>query len=118
MQKDFQIRNQLNCYLIPNFLQLPNLMLFLFFFFLCCAIDLEMLAILVSYIKFIYEVFRAVYRDILGTLLLIRTRRRLTRFQQEKSNVYNEFCKLARTQPDKACIIFNDHTWTFKDVIS
>lgn len=77
----------------------------------------EMLAILVSYIKFVCEIFQAIYRDVLGTILLMRTRRRLNRFQKQNSNVYNEFCKLVRSQPDKACVIFNDQIWTFRDVI-
>lgn len=75
-----------------------------------------MLAILVSYVKFIYEILLAIYRDVLGTFLLIRTRRRLNDFQKNESNVFAEFSKLVRQQPNKACIIYNEHTWTFKDV--
>lgn len=75
-----------------------------------------MLAILLAYLRFIYEILLAVYRDFLGTMLLIRTRRRLTKFHHEDTNVYREFEKLVRTQPGKACIVYGEHTWTFKDV--
>ncbi len=76
-----------------------------------------MLAILLTYLRFIYEILLAVYRDYLGTMLLIRTRRRLSRFHKEESTVFREFEKLVRTQPNKACIVYGDQTWTFKDVI-
>jgi len=75
-----------------------------------------MLAILLAYLRFIYEILLAVYRDFLGTMLLIRTRRRLTKFHHEDTNVFREFEKLVRTQPGKACIVYGEHIWTFKDM--
>lgn len=76
-----------------------------------------MLALVFSFVTYIYDIFFALYRDFLGAKLLIGTRKKLTQYEKENSTVYNEFQKIVRRQPNKPCIISNEQTWTFKDVM-
>lgn len=76
-----------------------------------------MLKLVYSYLKFIFQVFYAIYRDLSGAKFLIKAKRLLGDFEKNKSTVFDEFKNLVRENPQKACIIFEDKTWTFKDVI-
>lgn len=60
----------------------------------------------------------AIYRDLLGIRLFIDIKSTLKKFQNDHSNTFREFEKLVKKHPNKACIIFDDKIWTFKDVLA
>ena len=72
--------------------------------------------IVYSFLSFIYDFLFAIYRDIMGTRMLIKTTKRLAKFEKENSTVFEEFQKNVKKSPNKACILFDDQVWTFKDV--
>lgn len=64
----------------------------------------------------IHRYMLAFWRDLKGARLFIKTKTKFRRFEVLDSNVYDEFEKLAKKHPQKACIMFNEITWTYKDV--
>ena len=76
-----------------------------------------MLTTIILYLKFLNGFFYALYRDLIGIKKLIEVKKILKEFEKDKSNTNESFNKLVRKHPNKACIVFNDETWTFKEVI-
>ena len=66
----------------------------------------------------IYNILFAIYRDLVGVVYLINVTKNMSNFQKENANTAIRFRQLVKKHPKKACIIFNDQTWTFQDGIS
>lgn len=77
-----------------------------------------MIQMLLNFFNLINQYLIAIYRDLLGIRLFIDIKSTLKKFQNEQSNTFSEFQKLVKKHPKKACIIFDDKIWTFKDVLS
>lgn len=75
-----------------------------------------MLNVLCSFLRAVYDFCFAIYRDIYGAALLVRTRLRMKQFDRRNANVFETFAKIVRKQPFKTCLIFENRIWTFKDV--
>lgn len=75
-----------------------------------------MLSVVLSFLNTLYEYLFAIYRDFLGVLLMIKTKKYLRRFDKIDTNTYKEFQKVVRYDADKPCIVFVDKSWTFKEV--
>lgn len=75
-----------------------------------------MLTIILSVLNFVYELVLAIYRDYLGAKLLIQSKKRVAVFEKQNLTVFEHFQKLVRQQPNKACIVCEGQTWTYKDV--
>jgi hypothetical protein len=71
-----------------------------------------------KFIIFVFKILFAVYRDLIGVVYLLKVNRNISNFQKENANTATRFRQLVKKHPKKACIIFNDQTWTFQDVIS
>ena len=71
-----------------------------------------------KFIIFVFKILFAVYRDLIGVVYLLKVNRNINNFQKDNANTATRFRELVKKQPKKACIIFNDQTWTFQDVIS
>ena len=76
-----------------------------------------MLASLFLCLKFVFDLFGAVYRDLLGIKIVINLKRTLNELFKTKTNTYERFSKIVKKNPNKPCIIFNDEIWTFQQVI-
>ena len=55
-------------------------------------------------------------RDLNAVVLFVKIKRKLGYLDEADVSVAEYFGKWVREQPDKACIIYNDVTWTFQDV--
>ena len=77
-----------------------------------------MLEQLKKFIIFVFKILFAVYRDLIGVVYLLKVNRNISNFQKDNANTATRFRELVKKHPKKACIIFNDETWTFQDVIS
>lgn len=55
-------------------------------------------------------------RDLNGLITLTKLKKKLRQLDTKHENVEQFFAKWVRQQPEKACIIFNDTIWTFRDV--
>lgn len=60
------------------------------------------------------QLLLAIARDIKGAIYLRGLRRKFRAF--EGSTVYREFERNSKLHPNKPCILFEEQTWTFKDM--
>lgn len=74
-------------------------------------------------IQFILKVLEVFYytaknlpRDVRGLVTFAKIKAKLRKLDKYQYNVTDVFSKWVKSQPNKACIIFNDVTWTFKDL--
>ena len=67
---------------------------------------------------FLVALFEALYRDLLGLYLLIRTENRLAQMVKREEVLHDIFRALVRKHPNKPCIICNGRIWTFQNVIT
>lgn len=65
---------------------------------------------------FLMALAEAIYRDLLGLYLLIKTENRLAQMIKNEEVLHDIFRSLVRKNPNKPCIVFNSHIWTFQDV--
>ena len=63
------------------------------------------------------EFLSAIYRDLIGIIILIKVETKMYLMDKKSLLVADLFRKLVRMQPNKPCIIFNDQVWTFQQVI-
>ena len=75
-----------------------------------------MISNLIVFLKFTVDFFGAVWRDLVGVKKMLTIRDTLIKFEKEKTNTAERFSLLVKQHPSKPCIIFNDETWTFKQV--
>jgi len=64
----------------------------------------------------ICNLFYCIYRDINAILFFLRSKKKLDEFDQKKLIVSDVFRNLAKKHPNKACILFEDQTWTYQDI--
>lgn len=57
-------------------------------------------------------------RDFKGYFVMKSLKRKSAHYDKTRETVTDVFQKWVKKQPNKACIIFNDVTWTFQDVTS
>jgi solute carrier family 27 fatty acid transporter 1/4 len=57
-----------------------------------------------------------IYRDINAILFFLRSKKKLDEFDQKQLSVADVFRKLVKKHPNKACIVFDDQTWTYQDM--
>jgi hypothetical protein len=81
-------------------------------------IFLEMFYRVYKFFKFILGVILTLRRDIASLGLILKLKRRSIHYDKTEECVADVFTQWAKKQPNKPCIIFNDLTWTFKDVCS
>ena len=74
------------------------------------------ISILSNAFKVVNKTLAALYRDICGIFLLFKVEGTLKHL--EKNNIFlpNLFRKLVREHPNKACLIYNNETWTYQQV--
>lgn len=75
-----------------------------------------MLAMLVLILKYILEFLNAIWRDLQAIKKMIIVRLIISKFEKDNSNTSERFSQFVKKHPNKACIIFNDETWTFQQV--
>jgi hypothetical protein len=71
------------------------------------------------YFNLVLYYLKLIKRDLRLIFLFLKAQRQLKSFDEEKENVRvsDMFKTLVKKHPNKACIIFNEQIWTFKDVI-
>jgi solute carrier family 27 (fatty acid transporter), member 1/4 len=76
--------------------------------------------ILKSIVNFFRVLFYAILmmpRDVRTIFLLLKILKKASAYDKKKTSVSQIFTKWVKEQPNKACFIFNDQIWTFRDVI-
>ena len=63
------------------------------------------------------EFLVAVYRDILAIYLVVKVETKISRYIKNEQTLSDLFRNLVKKNPNKPCIIYNNKTWTFKDVL-
>ena len=63
------------------------------------------------------EFLAAVYRDILAIYLVVKVETKISRYIKNEQTLSDLFRNLVKKNPNKPCIIYNNKTWTFKDVL-
>lgn len=71
---------------------------------------------IVEYFKFLYGVLMAIKRDATGIYKMIFLKRKLAFYKKNNVLTHEIFSKHVKLNPNKPCIIFNDVTWTYRDV--
>lgn len=64
----------------------------------------------------VYNLCSAIYRDIIGIYHVIKVENKLKNFTKQELVLGDLFEKLVEKHPNKACILFEDQIWTFKDI--
>jgi len=67
-------------------------------------------------IALIYSLLVAIKRDFNALLLVIPIAKKLITYKKQNLTTADVFLKNVKKNPNKACIIFEDKTWTFLDV--
>jgi solute carrier family 27 fatty acid transporter 1/4 len=67
-------------------------------------------------LKFIFYMLLTLPRDIRGLRRLLKIQRRLRQYELNQTTVGDVFQQWVRRQPNKACYIYEDKAWTYKDV--
>lgn len=75
-----------------------------------------MLSVIFKYLKILYYIILTLPRDLAGLAILFKIKRKEKYYDSTNLGVPDVFGEWVKTQPEKACIIFNDTTWTFRDV--
>lgn len=55
-------------------------------------------------------------RDLNALITLTKVKKKLAFVDKHNINVFDYFYQWVRSQPDKACLVFNESTWTFGDL--
>jgi len=61
--------------------------------------------------------FKNLPRDIAALKLFSNVKKKLANIDTTQLNVSDYYSRWLRVQPNKACIVFNETSWTFRDVI-
>lgn len=72
---------------------------------------------IINFFRYVFNLLFAIYRDVYGVYLLIKMKQILKKFDTDNTSLGEEFRKLAENHPTKPCILYEDETWTFNDVI-
>lgn len=72
---------------------------------------------IINFFKYLYYFILTLPRDIKSFGLLRKIKQKTLYYDEKNYSVQDVFGEWARSQPEKACIIFNSQTWTFQDVI-
>lgn len=76
----------------------------------------SLFANLVRLVTTLNEILSAIGRDLYGLWLVFKIETRL-RLNEKSNKVLDDlFERWVVAQPNKPCIIYNDQTWTYKDV--
>lgn len=67
-------------------------------------------------IQFLYEVCVVIYRDVTGIIFALGIVRTIKGVLKTNKLVSDQFRQLVKQHPDKPCLVYEDQTWTFKDV--
>ena len=74
--------------------------------------------VLGRFFEIVMNICSAIYRDLIGIYLVVKVENKIKRFTNNKEVLSDLFAKLVKAHPNKPCIIFQDQTWTFHDVIT
>ena len=77
-----------------------------------------MISQIILCLKFTVEFFAAIWRDLVGVKKMLIIRNTLVKFEKEKTNTSERFSLLVKKHPNKPCIVFNDETWSFQQVMN
>lgn len=69
-----------------------------------------------KFYKFVGDLVAAIYRDIIAIYLVVKVESKISRLISKEKVLADIFQKLVEEDPNKPCIVFNQQTWTFKDV--
>jgi hypothetical protein len=67
-------------------------------------------------VELIYGLVVALKRDFDALFIVIPIAKKLLRYKKQNLTTSDVFLKNVKNFPNKACIIFEDKTWTFQDV--
>lgn len=68
------------------------------------------------FLKYIWYFLLTLPRDLRAIRTLNKIVKKSKKCDQENYSVQDVFSQWVKKQPNKPCIIFNEQTWTFKDV--
>jgi hypothetical protein len=71
---------------------------------------------LLKLLSYFWEFIRAIARDLIGAIKLLKIKRKFRQFEKSNSSVPEVFRKLVAKHPNKPCVIFDDQIWTFQQV--
>jgi len=69
-----------------------------------------------SYLFNICSFFYCIYRDIYAVFFFLYSKKKFDKFEKDNLTVAEVFGSHVKNHPDKACIIFENRTWTYKDI--
>jgi len=76
-----------------------------------------MLENILRILKFVFYSFLTLRRDVTCLYKLAMVKRKIVRLDKNPVAVSQVFRNWVKKQPNKECIVFEDKTWTFLDVI-
>jgi len=73
--------------------------------------------LIIKFFECFQTAFDIINREIQTFELMFNMKKKLDYFKKNNLLTADIFSKHVKTNPNKPCIIYNDQTWTFKDVI-
>lgn len=67
-----------------------------------------------SFLLNVCSFFYCIYRDIYAIIFFLKSKKKFDKFEKDKLTVADVFKRLVNKHPNKAYIIFENQTWTYK----